>query len=133
MKTGKPLLRKTPLARGAPPARKSPMRRKSRPKSTPARKSASGQDCVLQLPGCRNDRETVVLAHLRMFSGGGIGIKPSDLEAVYACLHCHDVTDGRVPWLREPVNFWEHIARALVRTHRVLHASGVITLKGESA
>jgi hypothetical protein len=133
MKRGQPLQRKTPLAPSAPPARKSPMRRKSRKRSTPARKSAREQDCTLCFPGCPNNRETVVLCHLRMFSGGGVGLKPSDLESVFGDDYCHSRLDGRVPWLRESINVWEYIARALVRTHRVLHAAGIITLKGETA
>lgn len=130
-------MKRTPLARKTPLRAKAPMRRKSRTRSTPARESAREQDCTLQLPGCRNDRETVVLAHLRMFGGGGIGVKPHDLEGVYACAWCHDRLDGRVNWIRvdsgESFDYWEHIARALVRTHRAMHAAGIVTLKGEAA
>lgn len=131
MKIRMPLARKTPMARGAGPRPKSPMRRKSRVRKTPATKSARGQDCTLQFPGCRNETDTVVLCHLRMFGGGGVGVKPDDCEAVLGCSWCHDRLDGRVPWLNKPVDFWEYIARALVRTHRVLRAAGVLIFKGE--
>lgn len=126
-------MKRTQLARKTPLRAKSPMRRKSRSRSTPARQSAREQDCTLQFPGCRNDRETVVLCHLRILGGGGIALKPSDLEAAYGCMHCHDILDGRVPWTLAPIDYWEHIARALVRTHRVMRAAGLITLKGEAA
>ena len=119
--------RKTPLRA------KAPMRRKSRTRSTPMRASARGQDCTLQFAGCRNDRDTVVLCHLRMFGGGGVGLKPSDLEGVFACAHCHDQLDGRSKLqIAFPYVFWETIARALVRTHRALRAAGIVTIKGES-
>lgn len=74
-----------------------------------------------------------MLAHLRMFGGGGVGMKPHDLEGVYACAWCHDRLDGRVGWLSERADFWEHIARALVRTHRAMRAAGIVTMKGEAA
>lgn len=128
-------MKRTPLQRKTPLRAKAPMRRKSRSRSTPVRVSARGQDCTLQFPGCRNDRETVVLAHLRMFGGGGVGMKPSDLEGVYACAWCHDRADGRVNWIRteagQHFDYWESIARALVRTHRALHAAGIVKIKGE--
>ena len=128
MKRSAPMARKTPLRAKA-------MRRKSRTRSTPVRASARGQDCTLQFPGCRNDRETVVLAHLRVFGGGGVGVKPCDLEGVFACHWCHDRLDGRVNWIRteagQQFDFWESIARALVRTHRALRAAGIVTIKGE--
>jgi hypothetical protein len=56
-----------------------------------------------------------------MFGGGGVGIKPADDEAVYACAYCHDRLDGRVPWLAEDGSgwtWWQYIAWAIVRTIR---------------
>lgn len=99
---------------------KSPMK-KSRPKTTKARKEARGQNCCVRFPGCPNDTETTVLAHLRMFSGGGMGIKPKDAEGVFADAHCHDILDGRVPWVKAPGDdwdWWKYIAWAIVRTIR---------------
>lgn len=99
---------------------------------TAARKSARDQDCTLQFPGCRNDTETVVLCHLREFMGGGAGLKPPDLEAVYGCQHCHDLLDMR----KFDGGFCDHekpsyILWALIRTHRIMHAMGIIKMKGE--
>lgn len=131
MKTRAPLKRKTPMKATAMPLAKSPMRRKSRRRSTPATKSAREQDCTLQFPGCRNDTSTVVLCHLRMFGGGGVALKPEDGEGAYGCAWCHDRLDGRVPWLNKPIDFWEYIARAIVRTHRAMRAAGVLIFKGQ--
>ena len=109
--------------------------RSSRPKMTPARKAAKGQPCTLRLPGCYPgpDNEQVQLCHLRMFGGGGEGMKPHDSEAVFACTHCHDLLDGRsrlIPELRDQLNY-EAIAWALIRTLRAQREAGVLIFKGE--
>lgn len=108
--------------------------RSSRPKMTPARANARGQDCTLRLPGCQNDTATVVLCHLRQFNGGGMGCKPPDVEGVFACAHCHSILDGRsrlIPELQPELN-WERIAWALIRTLRAQREAGVLIYKGES-
>ena len=109
----------------------------SRPKMTPARANAKGQPCTLNLPGCYPgpDNEQVQLCHLRMFNGGGTGLKPHDSEAVFGCTHCHDLIDGRrqlIPELREQVSFYEVIARALIKTLRIQRAAGVLVFRGEA-
>jgi hypothetical protein len=69
-----------------------------------------------------------------MFGGGGMGIKPHDSEAVFACAHCHDRLDGRVPiWYAEGESRFEYIARALIRTLRIQREAGVLIYKGEEA
>lgn len=128
------ILPRRELQRSAPLVAKAPMRKGARPKQLPATRSAKGQDCALQFPCCRNETETVVLCHLRQFGGGGTSLKPASQEAVYGCARCHDVLDGRVPWIKdapEGFDFWEHIAWAIVRTHRIMRAAGVLLLKGE--
>ena len=59
------------------------------------RKLARGQDCQVRLPGCLFGSETVVLAHVRRGGTAGVGQKPPDLCAVYACARCHDIIDQR--------------------------------------
>jgi hypothetical protein len=127
-------MKRTPLKRKSPLRACAPMRKRSR-RSTPIRQAARGENCTVCLPGCPNDRDTTVLAHLRIFGGGGTGMKPSDAEAVFADAYCHDRIDGRVPWVHiaDEFDFWECIARALVRTHRILRERGVLILKGEAA
>ena len=124
-------MRRTELKRSSPLRAKSPMRKRARPKTTAARQSARDQDCTLQFPGCQNARETVVLCHLRMFGGGGMGIKPDDAEAVYGCDHCHSILDGRAQQFG--AMSWEAIVWAIVRTHRAMRANGVLIFKGEAA
>ena len=120
MKDTKVLPRKE-LTRSTPLVARSPMKRSRKP-STAARKAARGQDCCVRFHGCPNDTATTVLAHLRMFGGGGMGVKPPDDEAVFACAHCHDVLDGRIPWVQAPIgdrwSWWEYIAWAIIRTIR---------------
>jgi hypothetical protein len=131
MKTTKPLQRKTPLRATTIKASK---RRPARPKMTPARVNARGQDCTVQFPGCPNNRETTVLCHLRMFGGGGTGIKPHDSEAVLADCYCHDRLDGRAAlWLEPHESRYEYIAHALIRTLRAQREAGVLIYKGEQA
>lgn len=43
-------------------------------------KAARGRDCMVRLPGCQNDTQTVVLAHYRLAGTCGTGIKPNDLQ-----------------------------------------------------
>lgn len=128
--------RSTPLKRSGSRLRQGRPMRRSRPKMTPARRNAKGQPCTLRFPGCYPgpNNERVQLCHLRMFSGGGTGLKPHDAEGVFGCTHCHDILDGRtrlIPELAPELN-WERIARALVETLRLQRAAGVIIFKGES-
>lgn len=110
--------------------------RSARPKMTPARRAAKGMPCTLNFPGCYPgpENERVQLCHLRMFDGGGEGMKPHDSEAVFGCTHCHDILDGRdqegVVLVR--AYMWERIAWALIKTLRLQRAAGVLIYKGES-
>lgn len=61
-----------------------------------ARQNARGQVCSLRLSCCNCNPETTVLAHLRMFGWAGMGQKPPDFLAVFACSACHDALDRRV-------------------------------------
>lgn len=60
-----------------------------------ARQNARGRECTLRLPCCNFDPQTVVLAHLRLFGAAGMGEKPDDWFAVFACHACHDALDRR--------------------------------------
>lgn len=129
-----PLTRKTPLR--ATTIKASGRRMKSsKPKMTPARKNAKGQPCTLRFPGCNPgpENERVQLCHLRMFGGGGTGLKPHDSEAIFGCTHCHDLLDGRTRLIPELAHefTWERILRALIETMRLQRAAGVLIYKGE--
>jgi hypothetical protein len=54
------------------------------------RQNAKGKPCALRLSGCRGDPAYTVLAHLRRNGWGGMGLKPHDVLAVFACDQCHD-------------------------------------------
>ena len=65
-------------------------------RSKKLRDSARGQDCLMSVPGvCNHNPETTVLTHIRSHTSKGIGQKPHDLLAVWACSGCHDWYDGR--------------------------------------
>lgn len=92
-----------------------------------ARKSARGEECRLRLPGvCNRNPETTVLAHLRMFGWAGMGQKPPDFLAVYACSACHDALDRRTP---EAWGF-DDVLRALGQTQIAMHEKKILTMKG---
>lgn len=58
--------------------------------------AARGQPCLVWLPVCNGNPETVVAAHYRSLNlGAGVGIKPHDIFSAHACSACHDVLDGR--------------------------------------
>ena len=118
-----PLKRKTPLR--STQAHSHAIRK---PKTSPARQAAHGQPCTLRLDCCTNTG--VVLCHLRQFGGGGMGMKPHDSEAVFACRPCHDAIDGRM----QPAPAWDYedLARALIRTLRAQREAGVLIYRGES-
>jgi hypothetical protein len=59
-------------------------------------KLARGMPCLVRLPGCNGNPETVVAAHYRSVSlGSGIAFKGQDWLSAYACSACHDLIDGR--------------------------------------
>lgn len=105
------LTRKTPLRQKAIkpesgilrtaqlPAKAAPRQKRlksSRPKMTPIRKSARGEDCTMRIVGiCNQDPATTVWAHSNQSQDGkGMGIKARDVEGCYACSACHEFYDG---------------------------------------
>lgn len=65
-------------------------------KMTKLRKEAKGKDCQIRLPGiCNFNPETTSLAHYRMSGLSGMGLKPDDEIAAWACSACHDEADRR--------------------------------------
>lgn len=60
------------------------------------RKAARGRPCQLRIPGvCNRSPDTTVLAHIRRGGVAGVGQKPPDIVAVWACSACHDQLDRR--------------------------------------
>lgn len=101
-----------------------------RPKMTPIRKAARGQDCTINLPGvCNHANYTTVLCHSNSLADGkGMGIKAPDTAAAFGCSACHDVLDGRCPrpaWLsKDDVD--AAFATGVGRTHEFLRTKGLI-------
>ena len=90
------------------------------------RDSARNETCTLRLPGvCNGDPATTVLAHLRIFGAAGMGQKPADYAAVYACHACHDALDRRDMMTAGQCGM-EDILRALMETHRRLAAKALL-------
>lgn len=90
----------------------------------PARRNARLQPCALCLPCCNHDPSTVSLCHIRAFGAAGIGQKPDDWFAVFACAACHDALDARDAMTAGLVGF-EDVLRALHRTLTTQFADGV--------
>lgn len=67
-------------------------------RSKKIRESARGEDCTIRYPGCNNDKQTTVFAHINS-RFKGMGNKSPDLFGVYACEFCHRMLDveRRVP------------------------------------
>jgi len=85
---------------------------------TDLRKLARGKPCLVRLPGCSGNCETVVLAHYRMSGICGMGMKPPDIFAAWCCDHCHSIADGRQ---RPPPNYTRNdvrlaLAEGVIRT-----------------
>lgn len=63
---------------------------------TKLREFAKDKPCMVRLVGiCNFNNETTVLAHIRRANVAGVGQKPPDLCAVWACSACHDEIDRR--------------------------------------
>jgi hypothetical protein len=94
---------------------------------TKLRDSARDEVCTLRIEGvCNRDPATTVLCHIRDFSHGGMGLKPSDSAGVFGCSRCHDALDRRVRnELFERDRNW-YIARALIDTHARMIEKGVL-------
>lgn len=123
-------LTRSPLKRKKPLGRRGKILKSSRPKMTPIRKAARGQDCTLQILGvCNGDPSTVVLCHSnRLADGKGMGLKAPDTAACFGCSSCHAVHDGQAP--RPEGVTKDDVERcfdyAVQRTHDILRKKGLI-------
>ena len=91
------------------------------------RKSARGQQCQIRLAGiCNHNPETVVLAHYRMAGTCGMGMKPSDIQAAYACDICHSAVDGRLKTDLSRDELQTAFAEGVMRTQQILIKQGLL-------
>jgi hypothetical protein len=91
------------------------------------RKEARGRECQVRLPGCNFNPETTVLAHFRMMSVSGMGMKAPDLLGAWCCSACHDLVDKRR--FEKDIDFtFVRLAHALgvFRTQAILLKEGKI-------
>ena len=94
------------------------------------RESARGQQCQIRLAGiCNHNPETVVLAHYRMSGTCGMGMKPNDIQAAYACSRCHDAADGRLKTDLSHDELQTAFAEGVMRTQQLLIKQGLLVLK----
>lgn len=123
-----PMQRKTPLT-AKTGIKRSSMRSAGKPKASPIRKSAQGQQCQVRVPGvCNGNPETVVLAHM---NGGGMGAKAHDIHGAFACSSCHAWLDGgyaQTGTFRDTRDL--HHLEAIIRTQRILIEKGLIEVRG---
>lgn len=85
--------------------------------------SCKDQNCTLQFPGCKNDTETTVPAHINAhWAGKGGSIKADDIP-LDACGHCHHIYDFE-PHKVEDINFY--LFRGLFLTVRRMILDGTL-------
>lgn len=90
--------------------------------------SAQGESCTLNIAGvCYNNPETVVFCHFPDESHG-MGIKADDISGGYGCHHCHDIIDGRTPYIFKPGEKEWYMRRSQTRTLRKMLETGVIKI-----
>jgi hypothetical protein len=83
--------------------------------------AARGRDCQVRYAGvCNFNPETTVLAHYRMAGSNGMGIKPNDQQAAWACSDCHLHSELRDAETR--LDF----AHGVFRTQEILRREGKI-------
>lgn len=116
---------KAPLGLKVQPQTRDGKRRAKPGECHAIRQSARGEACTLRLPCCSGDPSTTILAHLRLFGAAGMGQKPADYAAVYACSRCHDALDKRDMMTAGQCGF-EDVLRALMETHRRLAGKGLL-------
>ena len=94
------------------------------------RESARGQQCQIRLVGiCNHNPDTVVLAHYRMAGTCGIGMKPNDIQAAYACSQCHDASDGRLKTDLSPDEIRTAFVEGVMRTQQILIKQGLLKVR----
>ena len=98
-------------------------------KTSKIRQSAKQEQCTVRIPGiCNHNPATTVLAHVALKGLSGIGMKPSDIHACYACSSCHDVIDGRVQTQFTPLEILVWKLEAVFRTQLKLLEKDLIRI-----
>tara|TARA_R100000789_G_scaffold44375_3_gene45503 strand:+ start:61 stop:354 length:294 start_codon:yes stop_codon:yes gene_type:complete len=86
-------------------------------------RSSRDKPCQVMLEGCMPENNSVEFMHL-----SSNGMKPLDIQGVYACLNCRDIINGErivePPYEKEWLELQE--LRAVVRTQRIMHRNGLL-------
>jgi hypothetical protein len=86
---------------------------------------AKGQDCQIRLPGCQNNTETTVAAHIHDYEfGHGMGVKSDDYAVAFVDYHCHLILDGANNYDKEWLEGQFH--KANTRTIGILFRDGIV-------
>lgn len=93
---------------------------------TDLRKLARGRDCQVRLPGCTNDTETTVLAHVRIAGISGMSHKAPDLLGAYCCYRCHLIVDRQTNTDFDPEFLRLALLEGMARTQTILIREGVV-------
>jgi hypothetical protein len=103
--------------------RKQP-KRKKQDKFT---KSAKGQDCTVNYPGCSFQDGTTRFAHLRN-NTTGYGTKEQNIHGAYACQHCEDIYSGLSNTNLPYFSIELHFLQAIIKTQKEMIKNGVLRL-----
>lgn len=91
--------------------------------------AARGQPCLIRLPGCLGQHESVVACHYRLAGFCGVGMKPPNWMIAFGCAHCHSVADFRVfidGYSRDAVRL--SLAEGVFRTQAKLFEWGLLVM-----
>ena len=79
--------------------------------------------CQVMLEGCMPENNSVEFMHLN-----SNGMKPLDIQGIYACLNCRDIINGvrqvEPAYEKEWLELQE--LRAVIRTQRIMHRNGLL-------
>jgi len=92
------------------------------------RESARGETCTFQIPGvCNHDPATVVLCH-GPHPDKGMAHKGPDSWSAYGCWPCHEMMDGRRPWIYQDEAYSRVVVwfEAIRETQRRMIAKGLL-------
>ena len=86
-------------------------------------RSSRDKPCQVMLEGCMPENNSVEFMHL-----DSNGMKPLDIQGMYACLNCRDIINGerivQPPYEKEWLELQE--LRAVIRTQRIMHRNGLL-------
>jgi len=103
--------------------RKQP-KRKKQDKFT---KSAKGQDCTVNYPGCMFQDGTTRFAHLRD-NTTGYGTKEQNIHGAYACQHCENIYSGLKSIGLPAMAIELHFLLAIIKTQKIMIKQGILEL-----